>query len=1118
MKRDAFGKLFVPGRTRGWTLAVAVAGLLTACGGDKPPGSGTTANPSAGAVAFALTVPGGVELDTVGYQLNNGAGVPVQAGEISVKDSQSIQFQLGNVPPGSGYTVSTTASGPSGVMCSGSAGPFSVAPRATTNVKIGMACYAKGSDAGNVFVTGEPYLCGTWNSLATVGPDNQGTNGSEVNVGGTITLIATATGPDPKGLTYTWTSSNPIGTFGPNSPNGASDTTTFVCSVPGTTTITLVVGDGPVPAGDTCDPAQSTVTAVVTCDAPPQTFDHVAFNITTGSAPLEVQASASVTLLPQSGPAQTFLVKPAGDPAWKANTTHTASFALKPSLGSCDVTNAVVTFNPGGSNDPALGPVPAGLWEVTRLQAVLSIDNADQTTIVDASGSFAPLADLTTTAPSFTQPATCPTGPSLFARLGGQPGMTVVANDFVTRVTSDQRLTGLLGATLSTPASQAAAASWLVSEMCLLSGGGCSLPGPSPFTGAATTDQALALIQDLTASIGGFPTPAALADENELLGSALIVDQTPLVLPHLPHDPPDPQVAAGSPIAAPIYYSLYWDSNWDAENGAFTHGAIDSLAAAATGSSYYAGLGEYGVGQPTFLGSAFPNSACTQKSPTSVGFYDPVNASIIGFLNCELSNDSSVPQGDNVIYNVILPSGSLEADAIAQLFGVPGDCVGGADAWHFHGTPYNIGSFLGGLIGGALGLGAGSPELGAVAGFLIGLATQGGPFYTITSVDTRCGSYTNNLLHEMVESATDSKPGPDVILNGGKGEAADQCQMSSPSRSWVASDGTISGGFLSDSVPQYWSNAGQFCEAGFSNTTVPSISGVSISGVFPNLSLTISGSGFGTPPPAFPIPNGALLPYIGVQDSAQGWQAGNSLNSNRILLSVTSWTDSSITIGGFHPPSFPSTSLGDGDGLDVWVCNPASGKCTSKLEFAPPGSSGMGTNLSDFVSIAVTFATGGDGARSDTELQLRVDSEPVAFCLKPSNNASPDSVCANGGSAHDLNGKQSWDDNTQDGTQTFFLATQTTPLGHMDVTLISHDNNGEDDDNWDIQAVTVVGKRADNSTQTLLSINNSGDCLARLKAAPNSATVTFSLDTNNTHVYKGGNAMGQVTTCGNNGG
>jgi hypothetical protein len=1114
MRTNVFRKLMGCGL---WSLALAVAAsTLASCSDDRPTNPGGVSNPNAGTVAFLLTVPNGTELDAVGYRLTNGAGATVQSGQISVKDSQSIQFQLGNVPPGGGYTVTVTASGPSGVTCSGSAGPFSVALRATTSVQVGMACYAPGSDAGTVFVTGQPYLCGTWNSIATVGPDNQGTNGSEVDVGGTITLVASATGPDPKGLTYTWSSSSPIGTFGPNNPNGTSDTTTFVCSVPGTTTITLVVGDGPVPSGATCDPTQTTVTAVVTCDAPPATFGRVAFTISTGGSGLAQQASATVTLQPQSGPAQTFAVKPAGDPAWKANTTHTASFGLKPSLGACDVTNALVTFSPGTS-DPATGAATTGEWELTRVQAVLSIDGADQTTIVDASAQ--PLALLTTAASTFTQAATCNTAPSLFARLGGQPGMTAAANDFVARVAADQRLTALFGSTLSTPGSRSAAASWLVSEMCLLSGGGCTLPGPSPFTGASTTDQAIALIQDLTASVGAFPAPAALDDENQLLGSPLVVDQSPLSLV-LPHAPPDPKAAVGSPIMAPEYYNLYWDATWDADNPVFTREALDSLTMAAAGSTYYAGLLEYGVSNPRILGSSLPNSNCTQKSPTSVGFYDPVNASIIGYLNCELSSDSSIPQSDSTIYNIILPTGSLEADAIAQLLGVKGDCNGGALSWHFHGTPYNIGSFIGGLIGGALGFTIDNPVLGAVAGFLVGLVTQGGPFYTISSVDPRCMTYTNNLLHEMVESATDSQPGLSVILSGGNGEIADaDIGCSGSSSSWNPGDAELAGTFLSDTVPQYWSNAAQACEAGFSMTTTPGISGISISGQYPNLSLTISGSGFGT----LPAPFGAgseLLPYIGIQEKNQGWQAGNSLNSDTIPMTVTSWTDTAITISGFSPSS-SSQNLVDGDLLLVWVCNPASGNCDHSGHNAPPGSGNVGSPLNpqDILSITVTFGTGGDNARPDTELLLQIDSE-TDQCLKPSNNASSDAFCNNGGSARDQDGNQEWANNSTDGPQTFTVTNPAPTLSTMNVTLISHNNGTEGDDNWDIQSVLVTANRRNAPSSTLLNISNSGDCLARLKASPNASTVTFTIDGTNGHVYANGksNEIGQVTTCSNNGG
>ena len=769
-----------------------------------------------GAIAFALTVPNGVELDTVSYQLTNAAGTTVQSGSVSVQSSQSIEFQLGNVWPGNGYTVTTTSTGTNGVSCSGSAGPFTVVARATTTVQIGMACYAAGSDAGNVFVTGTPYLCGTWNSLSTVGTGSQITNGSEADVGSTITLTATATGPDPTGLTYGWSTSNPIGTFGPNDADGAADTTTFVCTAPGTTTITLVVGDGPVPKGFSCATAQSTVTATVTCDEPAPAFDRVGFTVTTGSAALNVADTAAITLVPRTGAPQTFTVKAAGDPAWKANTTHTASFSLKPTLGTCDVANAVVTFVPGNANPAAAAP---GVWVITALAATLSIEGADQTTIVQAKG--APLAQLTGTQASFQTAATCNTGPSLFDRLGGEAAIIVVANDFVSRVTADPALGRIVSNVLPTPAATTAADQWMAAEMCRLGGGGCQLPGPGPFAGVATTTaEAIALVQDLSAAVAGFPAPATLADENLLLGVPLVIDQHPLPPPLLPNGLPDPTAAAGGGIAAPQYFNIYWDSAWDADNTTTTRGAIDTLTQAVAGSTYFSGLAEYGVvGQPAFLGSALPNSACTQRSPSSVGFYDPVNPSIIGFLNCELDNDSSVPQGDNVIYNVILPTGSREADAIPNFLGLPQDCTpGGAVSWHFHGTPYSVGELIGGLIGGALGFEAGGPVLGALAGFFVGLATQNGPFYTISSVDPGCNVYTDNLLHEIVEAASDPEPGLGVLLSGGTGEIADLCEPPvtnsfPPSPSWEAGVGTFA---MPVQVPQYFSNVGQTCTTGFS--------------------------------------------------------------------------------------------------------------------------------------------------------------------------------------------------------------------------------------------------------------------------------------------------------------
>jgi hypothetical protein len=90
--------------------------------------------------------------------------------------------------------------------------------------------------------------------------------GLEGNVGDALTLMVDAMGDDPAALTYAWTASNPIGTFGANVPSGASDTISFTCTAPGMTTLTLTIG--PIP-GDaaTCSVPTNVLTEMVTCDA-----------------------------------------------------------------------------------------------------------------------------------------------------------------------------------------------------------------------------------------------------------------------------------------------------------------------------------------------------------------------------------------------------------------------------------------------------------------------------------------------------------------------------------------------------------------------------------------------------------------------------------------------------------------------------------------------------------------------------------------------------------------------------------------------------------------------------------------------------------------------------------
>jgi hypothetical protein len=271
--------------------AAVCAGVtsLVDCSSSQPPtgtpsstntnnggGSSISSNAGTGTLGFALTLPNGAVVQSVTYDLLNSSGMPVvlatapNPGSVNVSNSGSIEFQLGGVPAATGDSITLTASTTSGTTCQGSASGINVTPGATVNVTVQMFCSVPGADAGNLFVTGAASFCGTWTSLSS--------NSSEVYVGESLVLTATATGPNPTGLGYTWTMSNPIGAFGATAGGvgaqgqdeavGPSDPMQFMCTAPGTTTVTLVVDDGPNDAG-ACPTNLSTTTTTVTCDAVP---------------------------------------------------------------------------------------------------------------------------------------------------------------------------------------------------------------------------------------------------------------------------------------------------------------------------------------------------------------------------------------------------------------------------------------------------------------------------------------------------------------------------------------------------------------------------------------------------------------------------------------------------------------------------------------------------------------------------------------------------------------------------------------------------------------------------------------------------------------------------------
>ncbi len=182
---------------------------------------------------------------------------------------------------------------------------------------------------------------------------------------------------------------------------------------------------------------------------------------------------------------------------------------------------------------------------------------------------------------------------------------------------------------------------------------------------------------------------------------------------------------------------------------------LDAFTATLLKSSYFGGLSEYGVGAPSFGGDSCRTGNAHKRRRREVDFYAPIDPSIIGFLQCELDHDRGIPRGPQVVYNIILPTGSLESD----FFGAHTLCDGGATAWHFHQSPYSTEAQI--VLGvGLLSRGTGSGS-DALATFLAALALVegGGPVFTIVSADPKCGNFVQNLVHEMVEAASDPFPG-----------------------------------------------------------------------------------------------------------------------------------------------------------------------------------------------------------------------------------------------------------------------------------------------------------------------------------------------------------------------
>jgi hypothetical protein len=224
---------------------------------------------AAGTVGAQLTLPGGEHLSSVSYALTNGTNT--YTGTVDVSGSSGASFVVSGVASGVGYILRISGtSDDTHVACSGSSAPFAVSNRATTTVLVQLVCIATG-EAGGLTIGGTPSNCAVWNTIVA--------NPGAALAGGSVTLNAAATAPDPGQMTFAWTVTGGTGTISNNTSAvtandaGATDTATFTCPAVGAEvdTIQLFVGDGPLPDGGSCPASYTTGTITVTCGGAPCT-------------------------------------------------------------------------------------------------------------------------------------------------------------------------------------------------------------------------------------------------------------------------------------------------------------------------------------------------------------------------------------------------------------------------------------------------------------------------------------------------------------------------------------------------------------------------------------------------------------------------------------------------------------------------------------------------------------------------------------------------------------------------------------------------------------------------------------------------------------------------------
>lgn len=261
----------------GWVFGLGAVGALAPMGcslGSSSDlangGSGTAAGTGAtGSVEVALSTPAGVTIDQVQYQVT---GPTTLSGSVDVSQAQgSIEFVVGPLSAGPGYTIALNAIDTADDSCTSVATPFAIMTGATSQLAVGLVCTVGDgavtfADAGTGSLEVEASVT-VVDDPSTVCPviGGIGISPAAEEVGAT-SAISAVTAPEGAAVQYTVTPAVDGGAGG-GTVSTTSAGTVFTCTSPGQVLLTAST-TAPL-ANDAGNCPWQSMSAVITCEAAP---------------------------------------------------------------------------------------------------------------------------------------------------------------------------------------------------------------------------------------------------------------------------------------------------------------------------------------------------------------------------------------------------------------------------------------------------------------------------------------------------------------------------------------------------------------------------------------------------------------------------------------------------------------------------------------------------------------------------------------------------------------------------------------------------------------------------------------------------------------------------------